>query len=115
MDRDERGTTRIARKKAIGMEELIEQYIKEMKLAAGLNCQCIFEAWDEVTGAARYTIGRFFRDGKLYITLNSSVVRNQLYFQKAAIIEKINARLRQDSLFTPEEGRNSYVNELILK
>ena len=64
------------------MDELVKQYIRSMKLAAGLNTQRIFAAWDACSGAGEFTLKRFFRDGKLYITLSSSVVRNQLHFQK---------------------------------
>ena len=52
----------IRRKEAVGMEALIADYIKEMKLEAGLNRQRVFEAWDTVSGAAAYTVDRFYRD-----------------------------------------------------
>ena len=45
------GGNRIGRKDALGMQELISQYIREMKLASGFNRQRIFEAWDVVSGA----------------------------------------------------------------
>jgi hypothetical protein len=35
-------------------------------------------AWDQASGAAPYTIKRYFRDGKLFITLSSSVLCSQL-------------------------------------
>ena len=34
---------RIGRKEAQGMTELVAQYIREMKLASGFNCQRVFE------------------------------------------------------------------------
>ena len=37
--------------KPFSMEELVQQYIKSMKLAAGLNTQRIFEAWNACSGA----------------------------------------------------------------
>ncbi len=46
-------TGAIGRQEAKGMDELISAYIKEMKLASGLNSQRVFAAWDEVSGAAR--------------------------------------------------------------
>ena len=110
-----RGTVRIARKQAMSMEELIPLYIKSMKLSSSLNTQRIFAAWDEASGAAPFTLKRFFRDGKLYITLSSSVVRNQLSFQSAALIDKMNAILAGDELFLKDDPRVSYVRELILK
>ena len=97
------------------MDELVKQYIRSMKLAAGLNTQRIFAAWDACSGAGEFTLKRFFRDGKLYITLSSSVVRNQLHFQKEDIVEKMNRFLSNDSLFTEDNRTVGYIQELILK
>ena len=97
------------------MDELVKQYIKSMKLASGLNTQRIFEAWDACSGAGEFTLRRFFRDGKLYITLSSSVVRNQLHFQKQDLVEKMNRFLLDDSLFTEDNSTVGFLQELILK
>ena len=97
------------------MDELVKQYIRSMKLAAGLNTQRIFAAWDACSGAGEFTLRRFFRDGKLYITLSSSVVRNQLHFQKEDLVEKMNRFLTEDSLFTQDNRTVGYIEELILK
>lgn len=106
---------RMKRKSAVSMDELVQRYINDMKIASGMNTHLIFKAWDEASGAAAFTIGRYFKDGKLYITLSSSMVRNQLYFQKPDIVKKINSILTKDSLFTSGDKRVSFVNELILK
>lgn len=97
------------------MEEVVSRYIKQMKIAAGLNTQRIFEAWDAASGAGSFTLKRFFRGGKLYITLSSSVIRSQLYFQKDILIEKMNAILSEDPLFTSDNNTVGYIHELILK
>ena len=47
-------SVRIARKTAVGMDELVREYIREMKLSSGLNTQRIFAAWDDASGAARF-------------------------------------------------------------
>lgn len=106
---------RMTRKQAVGMQELIQEYIKNMKLSAGLNTQRIFAAWDEVSCAGPYTTRRFFRDGNLYITLNSSLVRNRLYFQKEDLIQRMNKFLLEDDLFVKDDPRVSLVKTLILK
>lgn len=106
---------RIPRKNAASMDELISEYIREMKIAAGLNTQLVFNAWDEVSGASIHTIGRFYRKGTLYITLNSSVVRNRLSFQKEALIRSMNNRLASDSLFVKDDPNVGLINELVLK
>jgi len=109
------GGNRIGRKDAQGMEELIGQYIREMKLASGFNRQRVFEAWDAVSGASRYTIGRFFRDGMLYCTISSSVVRNQLYFQRDVLLQQINEYLDKDNMLVRDRKDGPMVRNLILK
>ena len=106
---------RIQRKKAASMDELIGEYIREMKIAAGLNTQLVFDAWDEVSGASIHTIGRFYRNGTLFITLDSSVVRNRLSFQKDALVRSMNARLEADRLFVKDDPNVGLINELVLK
>lgn len=106
---------RIHRKNAVSMDEIVSAYIKQMKLAAGLNTQRIFEAWDVCSGAGPVTLKRFFRGGKLYITLSSSVYRNQLSFQKEELIRKMNAWLSSDSLFTADNRTVGFIQELILR
>ena len=97
------------------MEELVQLFIRSMKLSAPLNTRRIFDAWDQASGASRYTLRRYFRDGKLYVTLNSSMVRNQLGFQRAALVDRINEILRSDELFQKDDATVQYVEELILK
>ena len=105
----------IKRKEALSMEEVVDEFIKSMKLASGLNTQRIFAAWDECSGAAPFTLKHFFRNGTLYITVSSSVVRNQLFFQKEALIEKMNARLSSDPLFTSDNRTAGAVKDLVLR
>lgn len=107
--------TGISRKKAMDMSEVIELYIKTMKISSGLNTRRIFAAWDKASGASAYTLRRFFRDGKLYITLSSSMVRNQLSFQKDALVIAMNRILEADDLFTRDDPKVKFVEELILK
>ena len=106
---------RIQPKTAIPMDQLMKLYISSMGLTSSMNTQRIFKAWDEASGAAAYTVRRYFRDGTLYITLGSSVVRNQLGFQKELLLEKINGILVQDDLFVKDDPKVSYVQTLVLK
>ena len=106
---------RIHRKEAVSMEVLVQQYIKSMRLAAGLNTQRIFAAWDACSGAGPFTLRRFFRGGTLYITLNSSVIRNQLYFQREELVRKMNAFLSQDELFTADNRTVGEIRQLVLR
>ena len=105
----------IRRKEALTMEEVVDEFIKSAKLASGLNTQRVFAAWDECSGAGPFTLRKYFRSGTLYITLNSSVIRNQLFFQKEALIEKMNAWLSSDRLFTPDNRTAGFVKDLVLR
>ena len=107
--------SRVERKNAITVGDALKAYLKQYHITPALNDRRVFEAWDEASGAGRYTIKWFFRGGKLYITLNSSVVRSQLSFQRDALIEKINSILEKDILFDSEDGVTGFVKELILK
>ena len=109
------GPVRIHRKEAVGMDVLVHQYIKSMKLAAGLNTQRIFAAWDACSGAGSFTLRRFFRGGKLYITLNSSVVKEQIKPRLALLKERINDRLARDEFFSRDDCNVSWVEEIVLK
>ncbi len=106
---------RIARKNAQPMSEIISEYIRAMKLASGLNTRRVFEAWGEASGASDYTSRMFFRDGRLYVTLASSVARNHLSFQKSLILERMNQILRDDELFVKDGSEDRPVREIILK
>ena len=106
---------RIPRKTAISVEEALKAYLRQAPLTPGLNTQRVFAAWDEASGAGSVTVRKFFRDGKLYITVSSSVIRSQLLFQKQGLIEKINEILSRDMLFDTEDTTVGFVKELILK
>lgn len=109
------GGVRLARKSAYNMQELVQMYIKSMKLSSGLNRQCIFKAWDDASGAEKFTLKKYYRDGKLFITVSSSVIRNQLYFQREGLLEKMNKLLSENELFVKDGISMPYIKELILK
>lgn len=108
-------TNKLPFRKAVGMNTLIREVLKEGRMAEAFNSRCIFRAWDLASGAAEFTVRRFFRDGKLYITLSSSVVRSQLHFQQDVLLQKINSIARNDEFFTDTESVKGPVTQLILK
>ncbi len=97
------------------MDKIVSEYIRSMKIASGLNTQRIFAAWDACSGAGPFTLKRFFRGGKLYITLDSSMLRSQLFLQRAELIRKMNAYLSSDELFTADNKTVGFIEELILR
>lgn len=107
--------SKIERKTAQPVGDALRAYLKAYHLTPGLNTQRVFAAWDQASGAAAYTIRRWYHDGILYITLNSSVIRGQLNIQRQFLLEKINAILAGDELFSQDEPLVGYVKELRLK
>ena len=104
----------IAPKKALPVSEVLKLMIVRGGARATHNAQRIYLAWNEASGAGEYTIRRYYRDRRLVITLNSSVVRSSLSFQKDILIRKINALIAQDGLFIGD-GEEAAVKELVLK
>lgn len=94
------------------MDTLILEYIRQMKLASGLNRQKIFNAWDKVSGAGRYTIGKFYSKGVLYCTISSSVLRSQLYLQRGMLLCALNKELENDPQYDRSLGP---IKSIVLK
>ena len=105
----------IRRNDAVGMQELTSQYIREMKIASGINRQRVTEAWEKVSGASRYTLEVNYDKGVVYCSLSSSVVRNQLYFQRDVILQRMNQFLAKDDLFVHDPKGGPAVKTLVLK
>jgi predicted nucleic acid-binding Zn ribbon protein len=107
-------SNRIARKNALPLVEVFKQMLAESGASATHNTNLIFSAWDTVSGVGAYTIKRFFRDGKLYITLSSSVICSQLAMQKDVLVAKINSSLAGNELYIGQ-AVDGPVKQLILK
>ena len=105
----------LGKKKAQSLDSLIKYWIASNGITSRLNSRLIFDAWDRVSGAGPYTVRRYVRQGRLYITVNSSVVRSQLMMQRGSYLSRINELLREDELFNPDDPGTGYVKELILK
>lgn len=109
------GKKGLRRHEAVGIDELVGQFIKEMKLASGLNRQRARDAWFAVSGAGRYTLGVSLEKGVMTCVISSSLVRNRLYFQKEVLVEKLNAYLESDQMFIREDKEKPIVKMLILR
>ena len=105
----------LRRQETVAMEELVGQLIKDMKLSAGLGRQRACEAWAEVSGAARYTLDVNFDKGVMVCVISSSVVRNQLYFQREMLLKKLNELLASDELLASSASKGDIVKTLILR
>ena len=104
----------LRRRDAVSMDELVEEFIRDMKLVSGVNRLRVTAAWNAVSSAEKYTVDVYVRNGIMYCTMGSSMVRNQLYFQKDVLLNQINEYLENDQMYV-KEGGYPYIKELILK
>ena len=109
------GDNRMGRKEAVGMETLVTQFIKEMKISSGINQVRVTEAWNNASGASRYTLSVSYVGTYIYVTLSSSMARNQLYYQRDLIMKKMNEILAADTLFVASAKGGDAVTNIILK
>lgn len=109
------GDNRMGRKEAVGMESLVAQFIREMKLSSGINQVRVTDAWNTASGASRYTLSVSYVGTFVYVTLSSSMARNQLYYQRDLIMQKMNEILAADALFVGSPKGGAAVTNIILK
>ena len=109
------GGVRLEKKRPDPVESVIPVYLKAMRLTSGMNTRRIFKAWEEASGAGKWTLKQFFRKGTLYVTLSSSVLRSRLGYETDVLVEKINAILRADPLFTKSDKFVGMVEKIVLK
>lgn len=73
--------------------EVIRQYLKQKKLDRPLLEKRLIDAWPEVLGKniIKYTTNLNIRNKTLYVSLNSSVLRHDLFLSKESIIRSLNS------------------------
>lgn len=105
---------KIRRTSAEPLGDILKLFVVQNRLGYGLFDQELFRLWDEVSGAGRYSSNRFFRDGTLYVTMNSSLVRSQLSFQLDLIREKMNQML-DESETVRLSGIEDRIQKIVLR
>ena len=80
------------RQKVVLLGDLFGEFLKSEGLEQGIKRMEVFEAWDSAVGEriAELTTEKFFKDGRLFCKIQSSVARTQLFTQRVDIIKKIN-------------------------
>jgi hypothetical protein len=77
------------------IEEVFLQFVKANGLARNYEEYQVQEAYKKLMGApiVKYTTDLYFKNGRLHVTLSSSVMRDELSMGKSRFIELINKEL----------------------
>ncbi|MFP4604792.1 MAG: DUF721 domain-containing protein [Bacteroidales bacterium] len=94
------------RKNTQRLDEIISSYLKQMDLDGKLKEVKLTSSWEEIVGKliARKTDKIFIKDRKLFVYLNSSIVRNELSMLKDSLIDELN-----------KKAGDSVIDDIILK
>lgn len=88
------------------IEEVIQEYLKALKIDDKLKEVNLIKSWDDLVGKtiARSTQNIYIRNRKLFVKLNSSVIRNELYMLRDGLKKALNDRAGEE-----------LIDEIILK
>jgi hypothetical protein len=77
---------------AISLQEAIQQFLQKSRLKSGIQAVRIEEVWEQLMGKtiAKYTDKIQIINGTLFIHTTVAPLKNELLYQKAQIIERVN-------------------------
>lgn len=80
------------------IEELVSQVLKQMGLEQKFKEHEMVELWPEVVGQmiASRTKRVEVRDGRLFVTFSSAVVRNEILMVKEGLVRALNDRMGKE-------------------
>ena len=80
------------------LKDVIQEYVKALKMSSKLKEVRLIGSWDKVVGKmiSRSTRDIYINNRTLFVTLNSSVVRNELYISKELLMKRLNEEVGSD-------------------
>lgn len=80
------------------IDSLLQQFVKANKLEKGLAEYRLMKSWEELLGVtvAKKTRSLHISNRKLFVTLHSSVVRNELEMIRSTLVGRLNSAAGMD-------------------
>jgi len=80
------------------IDSLLQQFVKANKLEKGLAEYRLMKSWEELLGVtvAKKTRSLRISNRKLFVTLHSSVVRNELEMIRSTLVGRLNSAAGMD-------------------
>jgi len=88
------------------IDAVIKEYLKAFKIDDKLKEVRLIKSWDEVVGRtiARSTSNIYIHNRRLFVKLNSSVIRNELFMLRDGLKKALN-----------DKAGSNVIDEIILK
>lgn len=80
------------RTKTLPLKEVIKEYVEALKMQSKLTEVGLINSWEKMVPPAigRATKEIYIKDGKLFLKISSSVMRNELQLIKQGLINRLN-------------------------
>ncbi len=80
------------------IKSVVQEFIKSNRLNQGLDQVSVTQAWESVMGPpiVKYTTGVVLDRDTLYVSLSSSVLREELSYGKLKIIDLLNGKMQKE-------------------
>ncbi|MCL2073802.1 MAG: DUF721 domain-containing protein [Marinilabiliaceae bacterium] len=77
---------------SLHIKDILSQIMEQPEWSRGVGESLAVKAWGEVLGQSvvRKTSNIYIKDKVLFVTINSSIVRHELFLNKRKIIDSIN-------------------------
>ena len=87
-----------SKKNNMSIGEALQEFISENKLQKGIDKVIVKEAWESLmgNGVNNYTTGVELQNNTLFVSLSSSVLREELSHGKSKIIAMLNEELGRE-------------------
>ena len=104
-----------ARREAEPFLAVFQEWVVENGGGPSYNAYRIEEAWKAVSGTQEHTTRTFFKDGILYVALDSSVLRSHLSRLTDSMRVALNTALDRDERFIKGYSFSRKVDKIVLK
>ncbi len=77
------------------LRELIDKMLRSYGLGSKLDEVKLLKCWEDVVGPmiSKHTKNIYFKEGNLYVELDSAPLKQELNFAKSKLIEKLNQQM----------------------
>jgi predicted nucleic acid-binding Zn ribbon protein len=84
--------------KFVALKDVLEDMIKEMRISGKMNEMNVRKHWHELMGTyiTNHTSKIFYKQGRLFVYLESSVLKQELFMARTKIVASLNERLGEE-------------------